>query len=186
MARIVILVAAILAMSVARAAELGGIWMPNTQLVDGETLLLNGMGLRTYSILRIHIYVAGLYLEQRTDDPQMILRSTGMKLLQIKFLRDVTAAEARASWQRGFENNCRPPCYVRSNDVRHFLAAIPAFHRDDNSRLLFTARGVDVSINGHLLGRIADPHFATVILSTFIGPSPPTLQLKRELLGIRD
>lgn len=186
MIRSLILAAAIVAMPVARAAELDGVRMPNTQLVNGQTLLLNGIGLRTYSIFRIRIYVAGLYLEQRSDDPQVILSSKGTKLLQVHFLRNVSAAEARASWQTGFENNCRPPCYVSANDVRQFLAAIPAFHQGDESRLLFTARGVDVRINGHLLGRIADPHFATVMLSTFIGPVPPTPELKRQLLGIRD
>ncbi len=180
------LVAAIAAISVARAAELNGISMPDTQLVDGEKLLLNGIGLRTYSVFRIRIYVAGLYLQQRSDDPQTILHSKGAKLLQIHFLRNVTAGEARTAWRNGFENNCQPPCHLSSDDVRQFLAAVPAVHEGDESRLVFTSRGVDVWIDGHLLGRIADPHFAEVILSTFIGPVPPTQQLKRQLLGARD
>lgn len=179
-------VAALAAVSVARAAELDGVSMPNTQWVDGERLLLNGIGLRTYSIFRIRIYVAGLYLEQRSHDPQTILRSKGLKLLQVQFLRNVSAGEARASWRNGLAKNCQPPCHLSANDVREFLAAIPAFHKGDWSRLIFDSQGVDVRIDGHLLGRITDPHFAQVMLSTFIGPAPPTQQLKRELLGVRD
>jgi hypothetical protein len=184
--RALVLVAAIAVIPASRAAELDGVSMPNTQVVDGERLLLNGIGLRTYSILRIHIYVAGLYLQNRSDNPQTIMRSRGMKLLQIRFLRNVTAEEARASWRNGFENNCRAPCYLSPNDVQRFLAAIPAFHDGDQSRLIFTSRGVDIWIDGHLVGRIADPHFAEVILSTFIGSVPPTQQLKRQLLGVPD
>ena len=43
--------------------------LPDTLQVDGKTLHLNGLGLRTYSFLRIHIYVAGLYLEHLSTDP---------------------------------------------------------------------------------------------------------------------
>jgi hypothetical protein len=52
--------------------------------------------------------------------------------------------------------------------------------------LLFTSRGVDVTFNGRPLGDITDRHFAETLLATFIGPVPPTAQLKRELLGGQD
>ena len=48
---------------VASAAALDGLQVPDTLQVDGRALHLNGYGLRTYSILAIHIYVASLYLE---------------------------------------------------------------------------------------------------------------------------
>ena len=46
--------------SVAAAAELDGVAMPDMQDVAGYHLVLNGVGLRTYSLLRVHIYVVGL------------------------------------------------------------------------------------------------------------------------------
>jgi hypothetical protein len=36
------------------------------------------------------------------------------------------------------------------------------------------------------MGDIADPRFAELMLTTFIGPVPPTPRLKRQLLGFRD
>ena len=63
------------------------------------------------------------------------------------------------------------------------LAAVPAVHRGDQSSLLFTSKGVDVTLNGRPMGKVTDPHFATAMLATFIGPVPPTAKLKRELLG---
>jgi Chalcone isomerase-like len=36
---------------------------------------LNGIGLRTFSVLGIRIYVAGLYLERRNSDTDTILHS---------------------------------------------------------------------------------------------------------------
>jgi hypothetical protein len=70
--------------------------------------------------------------------------------------------------------------------MRRFLAAVPSVHKGDDSTLLFTAKGVHITFNGRLMGDIADPHFAELMLATFIGREPPTPRLKRELLGLRD
>jgi Chalcone isomerase-like len=45
---------------VAHAAQFEGVQIPDTLEVDGKTLHLNGYGLRKYSILGIHIYIASL------------------------------------------------------------------------------------------------------------------------------
>jgi hypothetical protein len=64
-----------IALSVAHAADLEGVFMPETRVVDGTQMRLNGIGLRTFSALGIRIYVAGLYLERRNRDPDTILHS---------------------------------------------------------------------------------------------------------------
>jgi hypothetical protein len=97
---------ALAALSIARAADLEGVSMPDTRVMGGKQMLLNGIGLRTFSIFRVRIYVAGLYLEHRINDPVAILHSSDMKLLDIRFLRDVDAEDARKAWQDGFEKNC--------------------------------------------------------------------------------
>ncbi len=160
--------------------------MPDTRVADGTQMQLNGIGLRTFSVLGIRIYVAGLYLERRSDNPDTILHSPDRKLLHIRFLRDVSAEDARNAWQDGFEQNCKAPCYLDPRDVERFLAAVPSMHRGDETTLLFTSKGVNVTINGRPMGDIADPHFAETMLATFIGPEPPTPRFKRELLGARD
>jgi hypothetical protein len=176
----------LIASSAGHAAELDGVTMPETRIIDGKQMQLNGIGLRTYSVLRIRIYVAGLYLERRSDNPDAILHSTESKLLDIRFLRDVDAENARKAWRDGFDGNCKLPCHLDPSDVQRFLAAVPSMHEGDESTLLFTSCGVRVTFNGRPIGDIADPHFAQTVLATFIGPEPPTPRLKRELLGGRD
>ena len=88
------------------AAEVDGVTMPDTRTVDGMPMRLNGIGLRTFSILGIPVYVAGLYLERRSDNPDAILRSPERKLLDIRFLRDVDAENARKAWRDGFADKC--------------------------------------------------------------------------------
>jgi hypothetical protein len=187
MSRTLIFAAVVLAsLSAARAAELDGVSLPDTQLADGKQIRLNGIGLRTYSVFRIHIYVAGLYLEHPSDDAEAILHSTDTKLLDIRFVHDVSAEEARTAWQNGFENNCLAPCQLDPHAVQQFLAAVRPIASGDQATLLFTSSGAEVRTNGQLVGRITDAPFAELILATFLGPVPATPRLKRELLGIRD
>jgi hypothetical protein len=166
------------------AAELDGVTMSDTREMDGTHLRLNGIGLRTYSMFGIRIYIAGLYLEERSDNPDRILRSSERKVLDVRFLRDIDADNARQAWRDGFEHNClRPACTLNPADVQTFLSAVPPMHKGDESVLSFTPKGVTITLNGQPMGNIADPHFAQMMLATFIGPSPPTPGLKRALLG---
>jgi hypothetical protein len=166
----------------ARSAELDGVQLPDTLQVNGRMLHLNGFGLRTYSLLAIHIYVASLYLEHLSADPEEIIRSPETKLLIVRFERSVRAEDAQKAWRDGLENNCQAPCHLDPNDVERFLADIPAMHRDDNYSLLFTQQGATVTVSGQLIGTVSERHFAEVMLATFLGPNPASPRLKQELL----
>ena len=54
----------------ANAASLAGVTLPDSQQVAGKNLVLNGLGLR--SKMMVKVYVAGLYLEQKSSDPNAI------------------------------------------------------------------------------------------------------------------
>ncbi len=172
-------------LSAAHAANLDGVSLPDTQWSNGKQLLLNGIALRTYSVFNIHIYVAGLYLEHPSHDPDAIMDSPEIKLLDLRFVHDVDADDARRAWQDGFEQNCKAPCRLDPSTVRQFIAAVPSIEKGDETTLLFTPSGVAVTTNGRPMGRITDPQFSQTILATFIG-APPTPRLKRELLGNGD
>ncbi len=169
--------------SPARAAQLEGVTLPDTQFVDRTELRLNGIALRTYSIFQIPIYVAGLYLVRPDSDPDHILRSADTKLLDIRFIHDVSEDSARTAWREGFDQNCVAPCRLRPDDLQRFLAGVPAMRKGDRYSILFTRDGAEIQANGRHVGTITDRGFATAMLTTFIGPEPPTARLKRELLG---
>jgi len=169
----------------ARPAELDGVQLPDMQQVDGKTLHLNGYGLRTYSILGIHIYVASLYLEHLNTNPEEIIRSPETKLLLVRFERSVSADQARKAWHDGLVNNCKSPCQLDPKDVEEFLADIPAMHMGDNFSLLFNQHGATVTVGGQQIGTISSQQFAEAMLATFLGSNPASPRLKQELLGRR-
>ena len=166
----------------AHAAELDGVQVPDTLRVDGKTLHLNGFGLRTYSVLGIHIYVASLYLEQMSTNPEQIIQSPATKLLTVRFERDVSADQARRAWRDGLNNNCKAPCRLDPDEVGRFLAVVPAMHAGDDYSLLFTQSGATVTVSGKLIGTITQQQFADAMLAMFLGPKPASPRLKRELL----
>jgi hypothetical protein len=165
------------------AAEIDGVMMPDTQDVAGTHLVLNGAAVRTYSFLRIHIYVAGLYLERRSSDAEEIMGSNQSKLLHFVFERHIDAEDARKSWREDFDRNCRPPCHLPTEATDRFLAAVPSVQKGDTGTLVFTGQGLNILLNEKLIGQVPDPSFVRVILSTFIGAYPVTAALKRGLLG---
>ncbi len=183
MLRYLVLAALLVAGMPASAAELSGVQMADTKDADGTRLLLNGLALRTYSFLKIHIYVAALYLEHPSHDPAEILDSPHPKLLQFNFLRDIAQWQARRSWRDSLGNACRPPCSLPAQSIDRFVGAIPAMRAGDVSTFLFDSHGLDIALNGRTLGHVDDPAFIHVVLSTFIGDHPTAPDVKRALLG---
>ena len=157
--------------------------MPDSLDAAGAHLVLNGLALRTYSFLGLHIYVAGLYLDHRSSDAAQIMASGTPKLLRFTFVRDVGQGNARRSWHESLENACRAPCTLPPQSVQRFLAGVPAMRSGDTTEFLFAGNTLDITLNGHALGHVDDPLFVRVILASFIGEHPTVPDVKRALLG---
>ena len=168
----------------AAAEKLNGIRFPSQETAGHTELLLNGAGLRTYSIFHVHIYVAGLYLQTPSHSAKDILASSGKKMLVLHFVRNVPAAKVRKAWRTGLLNNCVAPCTLSPEHVAQFLASLHAVRAGDTAAFVFTKNGLHVYYDGKLAGVINDPHFATQMLAVFIGPHPGAPGLKAALLGV--
>lgn len=169
----------------AQAAELDGIQMPNQAYVDDTRLALNGLALRTATMLNLHVYVVGLYLTQPSHDADAIIASSTPKLLRFVFKRDVDVDKVRDSWRKSLERNCQAPCSLPEAEVAQFLSRVPAMHAGDVVEVLFTAQGVTFSVNGHPLGEVTDPTLCRVILLGYIGPDASPRLVRDAILGLR-
>ena len=90
----------------ATAATLEGETLPDNCTVDGQTLVLNGIGLRTLTIFHIEAYVAALYLPQPSHDAQSILASSEPKIIVLKFMRGASKQRVERQYREGEANNC--------------------------------------------------------------------------------
>lgn len=167
----------------ARAAERYGVRMPDTMEAAGARLRLNGIGLRTYTILEIGVYVAGLYLERPARDGAAVLDRPGVKALLIHFIHDASAERVRQAWREGFAQNCVAPCRLPPAELALFMSRVPDMRPNDECLIVATDAYVAIAINGRDYGRITDHDFMRAVLATFLGPHPATERLKRELLA---
>lgn len=167
----------------ARSAELSGVTMPDRAEVAGRTLALNGMAARTYSILRIKIYVAGLYLERPDRDAAAVLASPAPKLILMRYLQPVDRDQAAAAWEHYLGLNCEAPCRLPTAAIGRFTSLLEPIVRDDTMRLTFTEAGVEIAAGGRPKGTIEDTGFARLLLATFIGEAPTSEEVKQGLLA---
>src|SRR5262249_48725361 len=102
------MLAAILAAGSIEAGTLAGVTLPDQITVDSKTLVLNGIGLREATWLKVDVYVAGLYLETKSSDPEAIIGSEQTKRLVMRFVRAVDRAALLKGWNEGFEKSTGP------------------------------------------------------------------------------
>jgi hypothetical protein len=166
------------------AAELAGVVLPDEQVVAGRTLVLNGIGLREATFLRIDVYVAGLYLEEKTADADAVLASAGAKRLVIAMLRRVTRGHIASAWRAGMEKNAGaelPALGDRMALLEHHLTDLAA-----GDRIVLTevpGRGLTLEVGGVEKTTIPGDDFARAFWRIWLGRSPASRRLKRALLG---
>src|SRR5215831_7712851 len=73
------------------AGTLNNLNLPDTAQVGSKPLVLNGMGLRTKYMVKV--YVAGLYVPQKSSDPAAILKADLPKRVVMHFVRDVSKSQ---------------------------------------------------------------------------------------------
>lgn len=168
----------------AKAATLDGVAMPDTMTVQGKTLRLNGMGLRTFTILHVHGFVAGLYVEDRSHAAAAILDAPGFKLLQIRYVHAASLERVQDQFRQGHKSNCTGGC-PKENDAafQQLLDTAQAVKPGDTNTYLYSPDGVQILFNGKSLVTIHNADFARRMLASMIGAHPPTGPLRDGLLG---
>jgi len=168
----------------ALAATCRDLTFPDSATLGNTDLVLNGLRLRKATIFNVRVYVAGLYLPQRSSDPKQILGTNRPWRLELHFVRDVDASDIRDAWQEGFEKSAPDKLGALQPRIDTLKAAMSDFKIGQT--LVFTndpLSGVAVSANGAAASTISGADFATALLAIWLGPKPPNDDLKSGLLG---
>jgi hypothetical protein len=164
------------------ASSLAGVTLPDTAQVDGKALVLNGMGLRTEFMVKV--YVAGLYLEQKSQDPSAIIKANASKRIVMQFLHDASKKQMTDAFDDSFKENTPDAEQTMKADIDRLLGVLEPVKVGD--QMVFTyspATGTTLTINGKEKITIAGPAFGPVLFSVWLGPKPPTANLKKGILG---
>lgn len=162
------------------AREIAGIVVPDQAIVAGQTLRLNGSGIRSKFFIKV--YVGSLY----TARPVTNLTAAAAEshaLIRMNFLHSkVDRDKIVTAFAEGLEKNS--PTVAGSDEARRFLAWFGSdFVKGDQVDLELAAGVVSVRHNGRLLGTLTSPALARGILGIYLGEDPADGDLKEGLLG---
>jgi hypothetical protein len=171
----------------APAVKVEGFTFPGEMTVAGQTLSLNGVGLR--AVLWLKGYAAGLYLSARAATPAQVLATTGAKRLQMRMLLDVDTEEFIKAFHKGIARNTpqagQPALVDRMARFDELLRAIGTVKKRDVIDLdWLPGRGLQLALNGQLHGEpIPGDDLYAALLLIFLGEKPVDTGLKAGLLG---
>jgi Chalcone isomerase-like len=176
------LLSVLLALPVA-AGTLADVTLPDKAEVKGQSLVLNGMGLRKKFVIKV--YVAGLYLPQKEKSAQKILAADTPHRMVMHFLYGVSKDQMCEAWNEGLEANTPNA----SAEVKKGFATLCGWMEpiEKGKQIVMTyvpGEGTHVEVNGKMKGTIPGAATADAILATWLGPKPgPGDDFKKAVLG---
>ena len=179
---VILLAFALAAVFQLHAGTLAGVTLPDSAQVAGKTLVLNGMGIRTKYMVKV--YIAGLYLEQKSSDAAAIIKADAPWQIAMKFVHGASKSQMSDAYQEDFNNNSPDAVKTLKPDIDRLLAALEPIKVGD--QMVFTyvpGTGTTLAINGQDKLTIPGPAFGQLVMSVWLGPKPPNADLKKGLLG---
>jgi hypothetical protein len=168
--------------SLAEAKELAGVKMPDTLSVGGKSLVLNGLGLRKKAIFKV--YVGGLYLESASKDAPGIVAADTAKAIRMHFVRSIGKDKLIEAFREGFEANAREKMVTQKANIDKFLALTADVKDGDFWTFAYVSgKGTVVSHGEKEVGTFEGKDFADALFSIWLGPKPPSEDLKKGMLG---
>lgn len=162
-----------------------GVTMPGTVDVAGHQLTLNGTALRKKVIVKV--YIAGLYLPEKSQDANAILGGDTPRQLRMQFLRDVDKGKMCDAWDEALKNNTPDA----GEQLKAQFAEVCGYMEDlkKGDVMVFTyvpGTGTTAEVKGSVKGPIAGKEFADALFKAWIGPKPgPGDGFKKNLLGLK-
>lgn len=167
----------------AAAATLADVTLPDKAEAGGQTLVLNGLGLRKKFFIKV--YVGGLYLPAKERSPAKILGADASRRMSFHFLYSVSAKQMCDAWDEGLaDNSPSAPGEVKAGfkTLCTYMEDIPKGH--EMVLTYVPGQGTKVEVNGKTKGTLTGKPTADAVLATWIGPHPgPGEDFKQAVLG---
>ncbi|MFA7664567.1 MAG: chalcone isomerase family protein [Burkholderiaceae bacterium] len=170
-----------------QAAEIEGVEFADRVELGGQSLSVNGLGLREVYIVKT--WVAALYTPMPMRSAQAVIGDPGPRRLAISLLADVSIDHVARGILDAVRRNHDPLLLVSIEPaIEAFVAALRAIGPtqkgdrlvldlvDDQTRLSFNGLTVGEPVTGLL--------FRDALLRAFLGKAPVDAELGRQLLGL--
>lgn len=180
--------AAALAFATAASAQvtLAGAKFSREASVGGQTLLLNGAGIRYKAIFKV--YAMALYTPKTVRTNQQVLDPKLAKRLQLVALRDVGGDEFGRLFARAIEENATRDEFAKSIGavvrMGEIFAEQKQFTKGDVVYLDYVpGSGLALIVKGKQQELFREPQFSSIMYKIWFGAHPPDTALQKALLG---
>ncbi|WP_157669548.1 chalcone isomerase family protein [Chitinibacter sp. GC72] len=174
------------AVQLTAAAELEGVKLADQLELAGQTLQLNGAGLRKKMVF--DVYVAALYATSKSNDAAQLLNARTTKRMQLTMLRSVEGKALAEALREGLQDNLSASQFAaqagRIAELEKILLETKVANKGDVINLDFIAgQGTRIQFRGQQIGSIPSDEFARDLLLIWLGSKPVQENLKARLLG---
>lgn len=169
----------------AMATIVSGIELKESINLGKHHFYLNGAGQR--SMLLIDLYVAALYLTNKTADPQAIINANEAMLIQINVVSNlITSENLTRGTKEGFEKATNNNTKDIQEQIDDFFLAFkePIKFGDVFDIVYIPGKGVTVIKNRHVTKHLPDNMaFKRALFGIWLSDNPAQESLKKKLLG---
>lgn len=169
---------------VSAQTKVGGVSLPNTETFQGQTLNLNGAGVREK--LWIDLYAGGLYLAKKTSDAAEVITSNEPMSIKLHIVSKlITSEKMIEAVNEGFENSTGGDTKALASEIKKFKSFFMAeIKKDDVFDIVYLPdTGVTAYKNDKELGTIKGIAFKKALFGIWFSNRPADDDLKEAMLG---
>lgn len=164
--------------------KVGGAVLPATETFYGETVRLNGAGVREK--LWIDLYAAGLYLNEKTSEASMVLNAEKPMAIKLHIVSKLISSDKMIdAVTEGFEkstNGNTAPIQKEINTLISFFKE--DIKQDDVFDLVYLpSKGVVAYKNGEEKGIVPGKEFKKALFGIWLSNNPADDDLKERMLA---
>lgn len=164
------------------ARTLDDISFEDTASIEGKSLVLNGIGIRKATFLKIKVYYGALYIATKSKDANSFLKTSDPKQIVMHFVRDVSSKDLKKTYKEAFEGANPQAATSMANLFESFSQNLVDIKKGQRMIFTFLNSGAILTVEGKAFSKIGDQKFSEALLNMwFINPLDPGLS--KGLLG---
>jgi hypothetical protein len=171
----------------ASALEVSGVKLADSIRLGSRDLVLNGAGLRTKYFFKV--YVAALYLGEKTHAAEAALNQSGEKRIALYIKREISDEKMLHGFNEVMVANHTPAeMQALEPQLKELTAIFHAVGEVKEGDVVFLDylpdHGTQIIVNGVLRGNIAGETFNRALFKIWLGDKPAQPDLKQKMLGL--
>ena len=150
--------------------------------VAGKELVINGVGIRKATFLKIKVYYGALYLTQKSTNAATFLGTSDPKQIVMHFVRDVDLKDLKKTYGEAFEDGNKETYKPLLPTLDAFISNIRDVKKGERMTITFLPDGAQLDLAGKVSPKIGDAAFSKALLNMYF-VNPQDAGLTKGLLG---